>query len=250
MFLFYFDETGDSSLKESAIRKDPWFVLGAAGLDSQCWRAIDDRLTDIKRSFFPGISSEKIEIKSTSIRSTGGPYPRWPFSLLSLEQVNELVESVYSIFDEFPVTLFFVAIQKEEHRNRYAGKVQRPRSPYELAFEFLIERIDYFLMEKDNDIGFFILDEKHEFEKMIRERQLHYQRYGTWEKRTIDNVKEAPFFTSSRFSQLVTLPDLHAYNVYHRFRYDKPDYPFFERTKKYLYKRAGRIEGYGLKRFP
>lgn len=41
-----------------------------------------------------------------------------------------------------------------------------------------------------------------------------------------------------------------AYNVYHRFRYDKPDYPFYQRIKPYLYRENGKLWGYGLKVFP
>jgi hypothetical protein len=51
-------------------------------------------------------------------------------------------------------------------------------------------------------------------------------------------------------SQLLTLPDLVAYNVYHRFRYDKPGYPFLQRIKPYLYRGNGKLWGYGLKVFP
>ena len=77
-----------------------------------------------------------------------------------------------------------------------------------------------------------------------------YQESGTFAKPSINFVKEVPFFNVSEYSQLLTLPDLVAYNVYHRFRYEKPEYPFYQRIKPYLYRHKGKLWGYGLKVFP
>jgi hypothetical protein len=247
MYVFYFDECGNPSMSNASIKTDPWFVLAAAALHDSEWRAIDSRLTEIKQRFFPTVAPDKVEIKSTNIRSWGGPYPRWPFSELSKAEIDELVNAAYSIFGEFDITLFFAIIHKGEHKARYGDTA---RHPYELAFEFLVERTDFFLDEKGGQIGFLILDEQPGQERVVISRQLWYQKRGTWEKKSIDHVKEIPFFSTSRHSQLLTLPDLHAYNVYHRYRYDKPDYPYFRTTLKYTYGPHGVYDGYGLKKFP
>ncbi len=67
---------------------------------------------------------------------------------------------------------------------------------------------------------------------------------------TLTSVAARRWKTKRWNSQLLTLPDLVAYNVYHRFRYDKPGYPFLQRIKPYLYRGNGKLWGYGLKVFP
>lgn len=250
MYFFYFDECGNPKMSKASLENDPWFVLAAAGFHDSHWRGIDSKLTEMKRQFFPTIPADKVEIKSTYIRSWGGPYPRWPYSTLTQDQVTELSEKVYNIFDDFPITLFFAVIQKAEHEKKYETKGHRPRHPYELAFELLVERIDWFLNEKSGEIGILVLDEQPGIDRTILARQLWYQKVGTWEKSSIDNIKEVPFFSSSKHSQLLTLPDLHAYNVYHRYRYDKPKYFYFLKTIQHTYNRGGKYVGYGLKKFP
>jgi hypothetical protein len=165
VYIFYVDESGRPSLEDKALEADPWFVMAAVGIRADQWLAIDDRITQLKRTYFPAIKPLKIEFKSTSIRAYGGAHPRWPFSGLSREQMVALVEELYAIYDTWQPPLFTVTI-----------------------------------------------------------------------------------FNVSQYSQMLTLPDLVAYNVYHRFRYDKPDYPFYQRIKPLLYRRFG-LWGYGLKVF-
>ena len=121
----------------------------------------------------------------------------------------------------------------------------------------LVERIDWFLENQnqgkslqESEFGFIILDEFVGQYKVTRSNLLWYQESGTFAKTSINFVKEVPFFNVSNYSQLLCLPDLVAYNVYHRFRYDKPDYPFYQRIKPRLYRRNGKLWGHGLKVFP
>ncbi len=100
------------------------------------------------------------------------------------------------------------------------------------------------------EFGFIILDEYVGQYKVTRSNLLWYQKSGTLAKASISFVKEVPFFNVSQYSQILTLPDLVAYNVYHRFRYDKPEYRYYQRIKPYLYRRFGKVWGYGLKVFP
>jgi hypothetical protein len=257
MYLFYVDECGRPSLEDKALEADPWFVMAAVGVRADQWLAIDAEITCLKQVYFPAIKPLKIEIKSTNLRSYGGKYPRWPFSTLSRESMETLVGQLYAIYDTFRLPLFTVTINKLEHKQKYLMAGHRPDPPYQLAFRMLIECIDWFLEERNegkpleaSDFGFVILDEYVGQYKVTRSNLLWYQESGTFAKSSIKFVKEVPFFNVSQYSQLLTLPDLVAYNVYHRFRYDKPNYPFYQRIKPYLYRRFGKLWGYGLKVFP
>lgn len=257
MYIFYIDECGRPSLEDKALEADPWFVMAAVGVRAEQWLAIDAEITRLKRDYFPAIKPLKIEFKSTNIRSYGGRHPRWPFAELPRERIMNLVNELYAIYDTCKPPLFTVAINKVEHKQKYTGAGHRPEPPYQLAFKMLIERIDWFLEGQNagrsleaSEFGFVILDEFVGQYKVTRSNLLWYQESGTFAKPSINFVKEVPFFNVSQYSQLLTLPDLVAYNVYHRFRYDKPGYPFLQRIKPHLYRGNGKLWGYGLKVFP
>jgi len=257
MYLFYVDECGRPSLDDKSLIADPWFVMAAVGIHSSQWLLIDAEIARLKRNYFPKVKPLKVEFKSTNIRSAGGPYPRWPFSELKSEALQALVGELYAIYDRFGLPLFTVTINRAEHKAKYTAQGHRPDPPYQLAFRMLVERIDWFLENQnrgkslqDSEFGFIILDEYVGQYKVTRSNLLWYQESGTFAKSSINFVKEVPFFNVSDYSQLLCLPDLVAYNVYHRFRYDKPDYPFYQRIKPHLYRRNGKLWGYGLKVFP
>ena len=257
MYLFYVDECGRPSLEDKSLLTDPWFVMTAVGIHSSQWLEIDSAITDLKRKYFPQVKPLKVEFKSTNIRSAGGPHPRWPFSELPLGVLQKLVEELYAIYDTFHLPLFAVIINRQEHKTKYTAKGRRPDPPYQLAFRMLVERIDWFLENLNSgkplgkrEFGFVILDEYVGQYRVTRSNLLWYQESGTFAKKSIDYVKEVPFFNVSEYSQMLSLPDLVAYNVYHRFRYDKPDYPFYQRIKPHLYRLNNKLWGYGLKVFP
>jgi hypothetical protein len=257
MYLFYLDECGRPSLEDKSLAVDPWFVMAAVGVRSDQWLAIDSEITQLKQKYFPGIKPLKIEFKSTNIRSAGGPFPQWPFTEISKSALLALVEELYALYDNFKMPLFTVTIDRRAHKEKYTSEGHRPDPPYQLAFRMLVERIDWFLVgqnsEKpvtDREFGFIILDEYIGQYKITRSNLLWYQESGTFAKSSIDFIKEVPFFNVSHYSQLLSLPDFVAYNVYHRFRYNKPGYPFYRRIHPYHYRVDGKVWGYGLKVFP
>lgn len=258
MYLFYFDECGRPSLEDKALAVDPWFVMSAVGIRDDQWLEIDDLISRLKGKYFPQIKQKyRIEFKSTYIRSAGGKHPFPPFDNISIEKLTEMVEELYDIYSIYNLPLFSVAINREEHKNRYESMGKRPEGPYQLAFKMLIERIDWFLENlnankpiREREIGFVMLDEYIGQYKVTRSNLLWYQEQGTFAKPSIDFIKEVPFFLVSHYSQMITLPDLVSYNVYHRFRYQKPEYPFYKRLLPNFYKKKGKLWGYGLKVFP
>jgi len=257
MYLFYIDECGRPSLEDKSLEADPWFVMAGVAIHSSKWLLIDTEISRLKKKYFPSIKPIKVELKSTNLRSYGGLHPRWPFSSLTQEQMRILTEELYAIYDKYSLPLFTVTINRAEHKEKYTSQRKRPEPPYQLAFKMLVERFDWFLEHQnegksieDSEFGFVILDEYVGQYKVTRSNLIWYQESGTFAKPSINFIKEVPFFNVSDYSQLLTLPDLVAYNIYHRFRYNKPDYPFYQRIKPYLYRRNGKLWGYGLKVFP
>lgn len=258
MYLFYIDECGRPSLEDKALSADPWFVMSAVGVCDDQWYEIDEKFSELKRKYFPANKQKhRIELKSTNIRSAGGKYPVQPFDQIPLERLTEMVNEIYALYQDYNLPIFSVVINRQEHKSRYEKMGKRPEGPYQLAFKMLVERIDWFLENlnegiklNEKEIGFVLLDEYIGQYKVTRSNLLWYQERGTFAKEKINFVKEVPFFLVSQYSQLLTLPDFAAYNVYHRFRYDKPEYPFYKRLLPNFYRRFGNLWGYGLKVFP
>lgn len=258
MYLFYIDEAGRPSLEDKALLTDPWFVMSAVGVRDDQWLLIDEEISSLKREFFPNIKKKySIELKSTNIRSAGGKHPFKPFDTIDPTKLAEMVERLYGIYKTYHLPIFSVAINRKEHKEKYESIGKRPEGPYQLAFKMLVERIDWFLENqnfgkdiKDKEIGLVMLDEYIGQYNVTRSNLLWYQESGTFAKESIDNIKEVPFFLVSNYSQLLFLPDFAAYNVYHRFRYDKPEYPFYKRLLPNFYRKNGKLWGYGLKVFP
>ena len=258
MYLFYIDECGRPSLEDKALSADPWFVMSAVGVRDDQWLEIDEEFTRLKKNYFPKIKKKfRVELKSTNIRSAGGKFPVEPFNSIPLAKLTEMVEEIYSIYTSYQLPIFSIVINRQEHKQKYESAGKRPEGPYQLAFKMLIERIDWFLenqnkskQRKDREIGFVMLDEYIGQYKITRSNLLWYQESGTFAKKSIDFIKEVPFFLVSNYSQLLSLPDFVAYNVYHRFRYDKLEYPFYKRLLPNFYKKDGKLWGYGLKVFP
>ena len=102
--------------------------MAAVGIHSRQWLLIDAEITRLKRKYFPQVKPIKVEFKSTNIRSTGGPYPRWPFSELKPEALQELVDELYTLYDQFGLPLFAVTINRKEHKEKYSAQGHRPGS--------------------------------------------------------------------------------------------------------------------------
>ncbi len=251
MHFFYFDESGTPTLKRKWLETTtaPWFVLTAAGFPSEQWLDINSRITAIKSKYFPGWNPWDIEIKSVYIRSWGTDRSKPPWSHLEKENLDALVEDCYAIYTDFDITLWSVAIDQPSHVLKYGN---RARHPYEYAFTNILERADLFLQRSPGRVGLCFLDEYKPLQRQVISRYAWYRREGTWVKTAIKNIVEPPQFVSSHASQMICLPDIAGYNVYHAYNYKKSDYKFFQRITPLFDRKPNseRFQGYGLKVLP
>ncbi len=249
MYFFYFDESGNAKMNLRSLTVYPWFTLGAIGFHDSQWKRLDQSITALKAQTFPGVNPEDVEIKSTYIRSWGTTKEKWPWTeeMVTRQRLMQFVDGFYALYEAFDMTLFFAVVDKVAHSKRYRS----PRHPYEYAFTVILERLDYFLDERE-DIGLCFLDEFKDMERKVISRYIWYRKGGTWVKGSIDNIVEPPTFLNSRSSQMISLADVVAYNTYRRFRENDPTYSFFVRTRDRIYSRpnSNQIWGAGLKVLP
>ncbi len=219
MYLFYFDESGNAQMNIKSVAAYPWFTLGAVGIHDSQWQAINSTLTALKAHYFPGVSLNKIEIKSVSLRGCGTRRAQWPWSLLTAGTARSFVEEFYAIYTNYDLPLFAAGLDKVAHRH----SAPNPPHPYEATFAALLQSINRFLTDR-NQVGLCFLDE---FKGADRQVISWY----TWRRWTgeVGQIIERPAFMVSRDSQLISLADIFAYNVYRQFRENDPTYPYFAR---------------------
>lgn len=237
MHLIYIDESGRPGLS----KKDPRKHLALVGVfikDSD-WNQVAFEFNKIKLDIF---GREDIEFKSNLIRRREPP-----FNILSDEAYKNLMDRLETFFKNAPLTLIAAVINIDALISKYT----QPADPYELAYQFILERGNKMMLE-NNDYGFIILDSK--------SGQLRVDA-GTQDHKLIilTNVlrQRAPrilgdiSFGDSRYVIGLQIADLAVYSFYNRFEYDKPDYITYRLMESKLRKGPrGKIEGFGLKYFP
>ena len=131
----FFDECGDHSLAK--IDRDfPLFLLSAVIVERTAYvERIIPALGALKMQFW---THEGVNLHSREIRKALGP-----FSFMQIpEQRGRFLDGITRLVAEMPFTLFVAGIQKDRHVERY-GKAAT--NPYELALEFMLERLVHFL---------------------------------------------------------------------------------------------------------
>jgi len=94
----------------------------------------------------------------------------------------------------------------------------------------LLERVQNFLQEfHPKHLGVIVADDVSvQSNRSLALKHSFFQREGTTSGLKLRNIVEMPFFVRSELSNGIQLADLCAYNVYRAFRYEQPEYPYFQ----------------------
>ena len=242
-YIFYIDESGTANLKDQQGR---FFVLTAFGVKLTKWRDIEQSLEDLKARFFPGIAPHDVEIKGSALRARRGA-----FKDLTEQERDEIIKALIRLIEVLDdVFITAVVIDKCRLRSAY----HTPRDPYDLAFEYLVERIQFFLQDAD-DHGVLVMDSRGSNGSLdqgdLRMLALlrAFQRWATGFQQ-ITRIVEQPFFVDSHFSVGVQLADFISYAVYRCFDRNSPWEGWMPLIQSKFRRVHGRLDGRGLKIFP
>jgi len=136
-WLAFLDETGNPSLTK--IDPDfPIFGLATVVCERMLYlKNISVEVSLLKHRFF---GHEGIILHSYDIRKQ-----QKDFKILHHQETREsFIPALTEMVDTAQFCLFFTAIQKQKHLDRYG---QQAAHPYELALEFTLERLFYFCRE-------------------------------------------------------------------------------------------------------
>lgn len=249
MYIMYIDESGDTA-QISRGGKD-YLVLAGCVIHEHDRLTIEKELRHIKVGFY---QNPDIEIKSNFLRYANPDLEeRSPLKLNDRKKYDELGDHITKFLIDIPVDVFSVVIHKPSFWDRYPSK-----NPYDSAYQFLIERFQYFLSEK-NELGIAILDpregqvNKHYIGTEIDNVHHNLRFVGNQFGNCCERVVERVLFSSSDLNVGIQIADLFCYPIFHIFQYNKTSdeyWRFREITNPKLYRKNGKLDGVGLKFFP
>ena len=251
MKLIYIDESGDTISLSQAGSK--YFTLTACIIDEKDRQKIEADFRTIKYEFYKDLD---IEFKSNFIRYANPDIPNYdsPLKLHSRERYNDLEKNLSEFLKKIPICLISIVIDKEFYWHKYPSQ-----NPYDAAYIFLLERIQWYLKEK-NSLGIVIIDprdgrvEKHFIGDGL-EKLHHLMRFHKLvgvSYTTTPNIVERLLYSDSKNTIGIQIADLYSYPVFHIFEYNKNpvDYwRFIDITFLKLRIYNDKVDGYGLKVF-
>jgi hypothetical protein len=198
VYLLYTDESGKSGLRDP---RQPFHVLGGVVVHDQRWQSVEAALMARIDALVPLPRVPKWELHMTDV-ANGKKF----FAALSRTVREQLVDAVLDVIDAHNLTLFMMVIDKARHVQQYST----PRPPEFLTYEFMIERFDHFLSQRQDQVGMVVADDAKGQEDTIRQAHARYRTAGTgWQ--TIQHVVETPFFVPSHYSCMLQIADVAAW---------------------------------------
>jgi len=255
MYVVFVDESGYEKNWSSskAIQQQPFYVLAGVAMPS-------DRIADIYESIrgiirglnLPKTNADMLgkgeEIKASSVDKGDGFWQNNP-------GLRDGVRKGY--LDQQDVTYFVVCIDKQRHEAQYSS----PYDPTHLAAQFLFERLQGFLSEKQTS-AFVLIDankrEEQEQRSLLTRLLTSGSRgvalskfygvfYEWWLQFT--HIVEVQF-GNSKHSLGLQIADFAARHAYSWRKSDKdPSYPGWDLIEPRLY-RYPSYQGWGYKEFP
>jgi len=255
MRLIFLDESGYSKNWKEDIETQPFHVLACFQVDADVYINASERL----RSQVKNIGLEKIEhplglgfeIKANEIAKGKGWWKHHN------DERNALRELMLSFPLECKGTTFLVVVDKKRHASKYVF----PDPPHEKAFQFMFERLQWFLRDQ-NDFAVCVYDQTKFLDDDLHNASMGLMRDGSpvsyWseyyghvsEKFAIDRVKEF-YLGRSENSLGIQIADYFATFGYQYFKSGCPDTcSWWDTIAKSLYEKEGKRDGFGLKVFP
>jgi hypothetical protein len=247
-FLVFMDESGDHSLT-SIDEQYPLFVLTFVIVRKADYaNLIVPSFVNFKHEFF---GHDSVVLHSHHIRK-----PRGDFAfLLNSGLRQEFTDKLTAVIAAAPFVVVSTVIRKVEHRKRYP----EPRSPYDLALRFCMERAFRFLWDQGQKgrLTYLIAESRGRAEDVDLEIQFGRvcRNEHDWDVPFRLNIPEMPFalrFADKKENAIgLQLADLIAHPIgRHVLKPTQPNRAFDVLRPKLLTRSPGNYAGWGLKIFP
>jgi len=240
-YLVFVDESGDHSL-ESINQDFPIFVLAFCIVKKDDYRLQSvPALQQLKMTHF---GHDQVILHEHDIRKRKGPFAM----LMREDRRDAFMGDMNTLIDGMPFTIISCVIQKEAHKAKYI----HPQHPYKLSMEFGLERVVRFL-EGNGQAGKLthtIVESRGK--KEDDDLELEFRRICDGQ-----NYRQRTFPLDVVFAHKQTncsglqLADLVARPIgRHIMAPDQPNRAWDLIEPKLFRSAQGKVDGYGLKRFP
>lgn len=212
MHFFYIDESGDTG-RDLLNAEQPIMVLGGLSLSDEKWNNTQIEFSKILSNFFGGNVPADFELHSTELLSpSGGGH----FRGLLMESRTQLAKDLLNILVTQSHNVHYIAFDKTKvHKIPCGARLCfNPSRPYELAFDYLITYINWFIKNKLGSTarGLIILDEKRDQYDNI-ERILKDRRFQTVQTHKVKRIVEFGYPVDSKKNPMIQLSDLIVYCI-------------------------------------
>lgn len=241
-YTMYLDESGDATLNLGANNDFPILTIAGCIFEDEYYKGYADPFFRHFKQFFFG--SPDVVLTSRMIRRQLGPC-----AILADSTVRKYFYSdLNSIISRLRVVIIATIIFKECYCNlRMAGET----NAYNLSFDFLLERFQYFLYPHDN--GKMIFESRGNSEnKSIRDTYKSRKAHGTKYTKSFHLINRLSFNKKIQNDTGLQIADLVAYPISQSFLYPNRNNPAYEVIRGKLRKdqRTGNVMGFGIKIFP
>lgn len=240
----FLDESGDHGL--TVIDKNfPLFLLCGVVIERDALATIKQRITAFKYKYF---KTTHVGLHSRDLRKWQGV-----FQILSDEALRRrFYQDLNDIFEQGDYCIIGSAIHKERLIEKYG---ERAKDPYALSLTFILERLVFYLDQKDRNATVQVLAEqrgKKEDGVLLEEFNALIKRGSYVEAHRLQKrVKGISFHWKGENVIGLELADMFAYPLArHILRPKEPYIPFKVIERKIYCDGKGKYGGWGLKVFP
>ncbi len=210
MKLIYIDDSGNTGKKLDDTLQ-PLFLLGGFIIDENIWKKVDYEINKIKIKY--EIASKEIHSIEIMNGKRGTPYKSWDYT-----KKIKFFEEVLSLIKKFDLKVIYFSVKKENFKKYFQSKYGKDFeqsfniSPYLLAFSYILQISDSFLIEKDS-LGMIILDEQDEWKKPANKTFSILTTLAQEPEIHVEKLLDRSFFVDSSESNMIQLADIISYTT-------------------------------------
>lgn len=207
MHFYYLDEAGCTG-SDLTNEEQPIFVLGGISVRDEGWNKTQESMAGIIEGYFEGALPQNFELHASQLLSPNGD---GPFSGHARDRRSNLAKSILGLLADRSHDVHLCAIDKAK-LNSCSCCVAMPydtRTPYHLAYDYLITYINWFVKNQLglSARGMLIIDAKEQFHADI-EHITQVRRFGGPAAHRVKWIVEFSYPIDSQKNPMVQLSDL------------------------------------------